>query len=245
MEGIEVTFRRAARCPLISRTLPPRHAMSVFAGSSSQPAWRLLLLRARLHRTRALCSPQLSQVPRLARHPRNLTLTLTDPHPHPHRHRSPLTTHLSPSPSPDQTLATVPPPYRRLTAAVPPLHRRGSALESSSISLARVLARFDPSRGGVGVGGVTSLTAKTGRCDGDDHGKCDGDRPGGGPRAKRATPRSTCSPPPCPSYPRTPAYAAYHPVSTSASRGISPLQAWTLASFIILHKSDRLCSFRD
>ena len=171
------------------------------------------------------------------------TLTVT-------AHRSPLTFH--PHPLPTKRLlpyrrrtAAVPPPYRRLTAAVPPLHRRGSALESSSISLARLLARFDPSRGGVGVGGVTSLTAKTGRCDGDDHGKCDGDRPGGGPRAKRATPRSTCSPPPCPSYPRTPAYAAYHPVSTSASRGISPLQAWTLASFIILHKSDRLCSFRD
>ena len=178
--------------------------------------------------------------------------------PHPHSYRptptpspSPLTAHHSPftltlsRPNACYRSAAVPPPYRRLTAAVPPLHRRGSALESSSISLARLLARFDPSRGGVGVGGVTSLTAKTGRCDGDDHGKCDGDRPGGGPRAKRATPRSTCSPPPCPSYPRTPAYAAYHPVSTSASRGISPLQAWTLASFIILHKSDRLCLFRD
>eukprot|EP00964_Phaeocystis_antarctica_P017089 scaffold9421_cov51-Phaeocystis_antarctica.AAC.4 len=75
MEGIDVTFRRPTQCLLFSRTLLPRHAVSVFAGSSSQPAWRLLLLRVRLHRTRALCSPQLSQVPRLARHPRKLTLT--------------------------------------------------------------------------------------------------------------------------------------------------------------------------
>ena len=89
----------------------------------------------------------------------------------------------------------VPPLYRRRrTAAVPP---RPRSRELILISLARLLARFDPF-GAVGrEGGMALLTAKTRRCDGDDHGKCDGDRPRAA-EGKAGDARSTCSPTPCP-----------------------------------------------